>query len=173
MHASRQKSACPLRWKDAIFLAASFTYLSISSRPAVFCGTGLRFLTEKPILLVSLRAPEGPYHTPKTFHMQPATMREIHMSEWKPDLSGLPRMIPSSCTLYLSSSRHGLLGLLLSCLRWAPPAARRASQPYTVLRTNPIASAIRSRESPSYDGWRPAGSPLLWGFVPRPASPAG
>ena len=54
VHASRQKSVCPLRWKDTIFLAASFTYLSISSRPAVFCGTGLRFLTEKPILPVSL-----------------------------------------------------------------------------------------------------------------------
>ena len=109
----RQKSVCPLRWKDTIFLAASFTYLSISSRPAVFCGTGLRFLTEKPILPVSLRAPEWLYRTPKTFHMQPATMREIHMSEWKPDLSGLSRMIPSSCTLCLSSSRHGLPGLLL------------------------------------------------------------
>ena len=62
VHASRQKSVCG---GSTIFLA-SFTYLSISSRPAVFCGTGLR--TEKPILPVSLRAPD--YRTPKTFHMQ-------------------------------------------------------------------------------------------------------
>ena len=55
-------------------------------------------------------------------------MREIHMSEWKLDLSGLSRMIPSSCTLCLSSSRHGLPGLLRSCLRWIPPAARRTSR---------------------------------------------
>ena len=58
VHASRQKSVCPLRWKDTIFLAASFTCLSIPSRPAVFCGTGLRFLTEKPVLPVSLRGHE-------------------------------------------------------------------------------------------------------------------
>ena len=71
-------------------------------------GTGLRFLTEKFILSVSLRTPETQYFMPNALLMWEATMRAVHMSEPKPLFLGLARSMPSRCIRSRSDRRHGL-----------------------------------------------------------------
>ena len=107
------------------------------------------FSNEKPILYVSPRILLVPYLMPNLLPMRLAIILSVHGSRRKPLSLGLLRRSSSSALLCSSDRRHGMPGLLRSCLR-SRSSSSRNSQPYTVLFAIPVALDMGSSDMPAF-----------------------